>query len=377
MNFSRTTIAAAVGALLPFAAAAQSNVTVYGVLDAAYVSASASGGQKASRLDSGGLNGSRLGFRGTEDLGGGYSARFVIETALSADGNTVAGGNNITNTRQSFVALVTPYGAVIGGRAQNAGYAISTKYDVMGGESIFSPVAQLTDNANLVVSGRDPQNRSDNSLLYSATFGGLSVAGGLSFGEQIVGATHAVGALGTIKDAQLGKSVRATYDQGPFSVGGAYIVISDVLSTGQNQRAFDHTEWILGGSYDFGMVKLVGSYQKAKNEGAGTALMAAATGSAVNFEDKVWNLGASIKVGGNGVVKLAHARLKDTRVAAREAKSWGVQYEHALSKRSTAYLGYTSIDNNANATYSLLNTGVVPTADGKASQFGMGFNHSF
>src|SRR5438876_3089347 len=80
-----------------FAAHAQSNVTIYGLLDATVgVSKTNSGtttpggatpvtGQRLYRMDSSVGPGSRLGFRGTEDLGGGLKANFLIEQGIAVD----------------------------------------------------------------------------------------------------------------------------------------------------------------------------------------------------------------------------------------------------------------------------------------------------
>ena len=64
------------------AAFAQSNVSIYGVADMFYAHVSASGAPNANAIDSGGLAGSRIGFKGTEALGNGTSALFVLEYAL-------------------------------------------------------------------------------------------------------------------------------------------------------------------------------------------------------------------------------------------------------------------------------------------------------
>jgi predicted porin len=396
----KTLLAVAIAAL-PVVAMAQTNVSIYGVADVALVRATASGDQKASKVDSGGLAGSRLGFMGTEELGGGYSARFVMETNFSMDAGAA---NGITTTRQSLVALVTPWGAIAGGRIQNAGYAFSTKYDTMGA-SIFSPVAQLTDNAALVISGRDSNNRSSNAVAYTAVSGPISFGAGVSFGtsdaEPVLNTTHSLlGAPHVLEDAQLGVSARLFYDNGPLSIGGTYVMLNDIGGTAKDIYVggvkvfdwvpFDRREWALGASYDMGLAKVTASYQQSKNTGnsnlptsnsimntpimGGYGLLASATG----YTDKVFAVGASIKAGSNGKVNLAYANLKNNRTLSQKADSMAIDYEYALSKRTTAYVGYSMLDNkNANTTFTLLNTGVKPTADGRASQIAVGVSHSF
>jgi len=85
-------IALAVAAVASSAAFAQSNVTVYGVADV-YAGGLRGAETKASVIGSGGLSGSRIGFKGVEDLGGGTSALFTIEYAVAMDGNAGLGAN--------------------------------------------------------------------------------------------------------------------------------------------------------------------------------------------------------------------------------------------------------------------------------------------
>ncbi|MFC6522308.1 porin [Undibacterium arcticum] len=77
----KTLIALAVLGSIAGVAQAQSNVTIYGVVDLGLAHEN-NGSTSLTRMDDGGLNGSRLGFKGSEDLGGGLSAIFQFETAL-------------------------------------------------------------------------------------------------------------------------------------------------------------------------------------------------------------------------------------------------------------------------------------------------------
>src|SRR6478735_3149745 len=72
---------------------AQTNIVIYGVVDA-NITYENNGGPAGSvvRLDSGGQSGSRLGFRGTEDLGGGLSASFMLENGYNVDNGTLGQG---------------------------------------------------------------------------------------------------------------------------------------------------------------------------------------------------------------------------------------------------------------------------------------------
>ena len=78
-------IAMAVAGFASGAAFAQSNVTVYGILDMAYIRAKADGADTRTFINSGGMSGSRLGFKGVEDLGNGLKAVFNLEWGVEMD----------------------------------------------------------------------------------------------------------------------------------------------------------------------------------------------------------------------------------------------------------------------------------------------------
>ncbi|MBK7685506.1 MAG: porin [Rhodocyclaceae bacterium] len=86
-------IALAIAGLASSAAFAQSNVTIYGIVDVAYTHSS-SGSSSTSGIDSGGWSSSRMGFRGTEDLGDGLKALFTLEYGLVARRESWCGDNN-------------------------------------------------------------------------------------------------------------------------------------------------------------------------------------------------------------------------------------------------------------------------------------------
>ena len=106
----RNLLSLAVATTFAFAGAAQaqSSVTLYGVMDVGYVNQKSDGAARSSRsnasnsfIGSSAEQTSRLGFRGTEDLGGGMSAIFTVETGLQPVNNSASAWNN----RQSFVGL--------------------------------------------------------------------------------------------------------------------------------------------------------------------------------------------------------------------------------------------------------------------------------
>jgi predicted porin len=121
------------------AAQAQSNVTLYGVVDVGFVHDSgAVGGSTAglvkTRISSGVESGSRLGVRGVEDLGNGLKAKFVAETGFGADTNAsgfCTGGNQFMG-RQAYVGLEGGFGSLTAGRQYNPWFLSMSDADPFG-----------------------------------------------------------------------------------------------------------------------------------------------------------------------------------------------------------------------------------------------------
>lgn len=394
-------IALAVAGLVSGAAFAQTNVTVYGVVDAYYANgkagnAAGANDDKFSGINGGGLSGSRLGFKGAEDIGNGMKAVFTFEfgtldntaNAVTNTGATATTAAQSTNSngmdgwRQAYVGLTGGFGTFVAGRLQNPGYDFAAKYDAHGA-SIFSPVGQLSDNRGLSISARDALGRLDNAAAYiSPNLGGFTVKAAYAFGEQIKGQAAINGAGATaatdIKDPQSVWALAADYDNGPLSVGFVYHDLNDIGGTRETAAETSRNEWALGGKYNFGMITPFVSYQRSKEKVA----MGGPTTT-----DKLWNLGARMNVGAAGSVGLAYARLTQdvSGVAGDEkAKAWGLDYQHNLSKRTTAYVGYARLTNTNGIAYEMLNLKgsasgqtVAAAAGESSSQFAVGMRHSF
>jgi predicted porin len=380
-------IALAVAGLMSGAAFAQSNVTVYGVVDGYYANGKATNttDDKFSGINGGGLSGSRIGFKGVEDLGGGLKAAFVLEagtldSTANASSQTLAAPNTVTTTtngidgwRQAYVGLVGGFGTAVIGRLQTPGYDFAAKYDAHGA-SIFSPVGQLTDNIGLTISARDALGRLDNAVAYiSPNMGGVTAKVAYAFGEQVKGAgTTSVPATDYDKQ-QTALALSADYDNGPLSVGGVYHDVNNVSGTLVAGARTDLTEWALGAKYNFGMITPFFSYQNAKLSVAGA-----------NTKTKIWNLGARANVSAAGSVGLAYAKSSQSEGNDDKGTSWGLDYQHNLSKRTTVYAGYSTIKSKNGAAYELQNLKgsafgqtVSAGADMKSNQYAVGVRHTF
>lgn len=334
------------------AAMAQSSVTLYGVVDTsvAYVK----GEESVSGLLNSGNATSRLGFRGTEDLGNGLKANFVLEGQVDPDN-----GGGFDFKRQSTVGLSGSFGEVRLGRALTASYNAVSRYDLFGTVGLGSTLAWKEGY----------QNRSDNMISYiSPKFSGFGVGIDYGFGEKKANRTGRNMGIG------------ATYDNGPLSLGLGYDRQNDaqtaaaVPANGVNPAIpaefRDLKTWQLGGSYNFGVAKLLAFYKNTKyNE--------VATGDDATL--KTYNLGVSVPVGAAGEVKATYNNYKISDNGGK-ANQFSLGYVHNMSKRTALYGTYAYLKNKDGANFGLNGafTGVNGANDsGKMHGLQVGVRHAF
>lgn len=338
-------IALAVAGLVSGAAFAQSNVTIYGVADAYYAHARATDADSTSVINSGGLSGSRIGFKGTEDLGGGLKALFVLEYALTLDENTGVGNGGTqsgSNARQQLLGLTGNWGTFVAGRAQTTGYDWTCATSTVAGSALDA--ASKLGSATLLQCGNG--GRANNAVAYiSPDFSGFTFA--FNHARVTEGAT----ATGDDSYANL---VSASYANGPITAGLVYSKI-DASATAADD---DKTEWGLRGSYDFGVVKVGASWQDQEDG---------------NVDSKKWQIFGAMPVSAAGTVHLQYAA-NDIDGNDNDSKAWTLAYTHGLSKRTTAYAGYTRVSNDDGAARAAV---LAPSAGGSSSVFAVGMRHTF
>lgn len=357
-------IALAVAGLVSAPVFAQSNIQIYGVADA-YMKYGDFMGDDAMGVDSGGLSGSRLGFRGEEDLGSGLKAVFVLEqgfnidtgksTAMSGDDDRANGGSQ-TFTRQAYVGLKGNFGQVALGRQYAPGY-FTGEYDALL-NAYISPMSLLSNFTRLTITPNSAA-RWNNSVTYKGTFQSVSVAAIYSAGNQETDSKLGKG-TDYSDDDKYGISLK--YDNGPLKIGGMYQAVKfksgysvppqKIVQDPDNPtgvkltadpagfypKAADETqkEWLIGASYNFGMATLAGSYQQGRDVGGNKDL-----------DVDLWQVGVIVPVGaGNIHVAYAQADVDKAKVLSSDVKpkAFTVAYTHALSKRTTGYVGYTKVD---------------------------------
>lgn len=356
-------IAAAVAGLVSTGAMAQ--VTVYGLIDIGYFTIDSNNAPDDFAGLRGGLSGSRIGFSATEDLGGGLSATALLETTINADQDAGFAGTG----RRSHVGLTSAsMGTVVLGRLYSPGYNWAGKYDA-NSTSQFSSVSNAQQVAGFT-STANGAGRLNNTIGYaSPNFSGFTFGAAYQFNEELKGGTLAAPA-----DAGRVMGFNVDYTAGPLAVGAAYHSGSDigVLVAAQN----DFTEMSIGGSYDLGVAKLVATYQTLEVEPT--------AGGVATTEYTLVSFGASFPIG-QGAIKASLAQLSDDLpgAVAEDADFIGIEYNHSLSKRTTAYVGYAKVSNDANANFRLggMHPGTAPVGTPPVGQdvtgLGFGMRHTF
>ncbi|ENO91193.1 porin [Thauera sp. 28] len=338
-------IALAVAGLVSAPAFAQSNVTIYGVADA-YMAFGDHGANDMSAVNSGGLSGSRIGFRGTEDLGNGLKAVFTYEQAVNFDGSDNSDGTRGLggNSRQSFVGLSGGFGTVSLGRQYAPGF--DHIVDAFGNSAILSPAAILIGGEGSTIDAGSGA-RWNNSVAYNGSFSGLGVRAIYSMRANEVHADPN-------DDDAFGLGLN--YNNGPLRVAAIYQLV-------QSNTA-DQKEWSLGGSYNFGVATLTAHYQDAKS-----------LNNTKGNDVDLWQVGVIVPVGAAGNVHVGYGQADyDNRNA--DAKSYSIAYTHALSKRTTAYVGYNQTDNDTGVAKGVVAAPTGVTGD-KANVLAVGMRHTF
>lgn len=317
-------------------ASAQSNVTIYGVVDVGIANENnGAAAGSVTRMDSGNLNGSRLGFKGTEDLGGGLSAIFSLENGFSADTGAMAGG--LLFGREALVGLAGGFGAVKLGRQKTVVYANSDVFDPFG-DALAGDSARLFNYSG---------SRTNNVLSYTYDASGIRAQVQYGFGE-VPGDTSASRTF----------ALMGGYRNGPI----------DVMLT--HHRANDATgnvtgkTTLLGGNYNFGVVKAYAAYAWNKDvTPTGAISLGADTRDAL--------IGVTAPIGSAGTLIASYIRLSDKAVSNADANQIAIGYTHNLSKRTALYTSYGRLANDDGASYK------VPTAGNTDKLFNVGIRHKF
>lgn len=324
-------IALAIFAAASTTAMAQSNVEVYGVVDMGLQSVD-NGVDSKFGIDSGLANGSKLGFKGVEDLGNGLKAGFQLETGINAD---TGGSNNWDNG--TFVYLEgKDWGKVSLGKQftplRNSLNVIDPFVTSYAGDAryMFSSNGQFSGFPT-----RLGNSVSFTSNVYSGFSASAIYGAGEQWGSESQGRTIGLSAY---------------YKQGPIDATVAYNKTNGV-GLGEAKKTV-----MLGGSYDFGVAKAHLGYNDYK-EG--------------DYKKRNYLVGVSAPVGQAGRV-MASYTINDVRsVDNADSQQFAIGYTHHLSKRTNLYTMYSRTTNDDNASLRVAQAGKT------GSTFQAGIRHAF
>jgi predicted porin len=348
-----------VSALLAAAAPlthAQTNVTIYGMIDMAVVRESGGVAGSATKVTSGTTGGSRLGFKGSEDLGNGLKALFLLENGFQGD-TGAAGQGGLIFGRQVYVGLQGGFGTVLAGRQYTPHYLVQVFADPFGS-------GWVGDTKNLLGTTGNSFSRMDNTVKYlSPAVGGFSAELAAAPGE--VSGDSASG-------RQLGGSV--AWAKGPLQVRLGYHNRNNDTAALHGTENAKNT--VLAAVYDFGRFKLHALYDW--NRGLNSSVLRSTANpfgrpAIASTDSRDAMLGLTVPFGPHAF--LASYIYKDDRTAFdQDASQIAFGYRYSLSKRTDLNLAYAKIDNRHGASYTVGSAIESGTGDSSAM---VGIRHAF
>jgi predicted porin len=358
----KSVLALAVLGAFAGAASAQSSVTMFGIVDVNVQSVD--NNERTYSMGTDGMSSSRLGFRGVEDLGGGLKASFWLEMGLAADTGKNAsvwgnGGadNQLFFNRRSTVSLSNQWGELRLGRDYTPTFWNWTVFDPFGTNGVGSAL-------NLAL-GIDLQQ-----ALAGTTYGTLVRANNMvtyllpngAFGPGLYGQVSV--AAGENSNGNKYYGGRIGYAAGPFDIAAAYAK-TECLDTACN---IDLDTWNIGGSWNFGFLKLMAWYSDISGNGP--------TNDAGREN---WLIGAVMPFG-QWNFKFSYAATNGKDLLNNiDATQWAIGTDYNLSKRTALYATWASINNDAGARFSVSGQSNTPPLGTQFNSNGiqLGIRHTF
>ncbi len=314
------------------------SLTTYGIVDMGFVGESGGTAGSIDKITSGAQSGTRLGFKGTEDLGNNMKALFVLETGIAADKSGFNQGN-LAFARQSFIGLQSDAGTLTLGR-QYTPFFLTLN-------GVADPFASgLAGNAqNLIPTSGI---RMDNAVKYaSPIFSGVSAEVAYGFGESTAGADRA--------SRNVGGSIG--YSDSTLNVRLAHHRAND-SSTGTT----DNTSTMLAANYKFEVAKVFAAYSDNDLQVSGVG------------KSRDLLIGVSVPVGNHTFI--ASYINKDGRSASNlDASQFGLGYTYAMSKRTNLYAAWATIDNKRGGVLYTVGNNSEPGSGDRA--INLGVRHTF
>lgn len=293
-----------------FSTASLAQVSMYGLADTYF--GTTKNATSTTKIDSGGMSTSHIGFKATEKLGD-ITATAALETFLRPDtASTGRFNGDAFYARNAYVGLSSKAGEVQLGRVTTPMFISTVAFNSFGDSFTFSPIVTTRfglSNFNLAAGGTD--SGWNNSILARTNMGPVAITGVYSAGitDDTSGTT------------QSGKSIGAMMFQGPIGLTATW----QEVEQGAGRPNMSAT--IVGASYAINNAKLFAQYNRVQNSDTATK------------EDQGYSVGASIKLSNVNTAMISYSKHEHTFMAAPQAEtsSWAVGVQHSMSKRTDVY----------------------------------------
>lgn len=337
MNKKLLTLAVA-GAIVGGMGVAQADVTVYGKAHVSIDRENTAGAADNTVVSN---NSSRLGFKFSDDIGGGLKGIGQYEVGY----NGIEGEGTIFSARNSFLGLSSDMlGTVIAGRRD------TPFKDLRSNVELFPE--QVGDARNLTAPGGEVgwDLRLNNLVAYATpTWAGVSAMVAWSSDASAVANTA------TDNNQASAASASVSYKGGPLYVAAAYEKHDSAVVAGGGQE--DETGFRLAASGTFGIFKVIALYQQVSDL-AGTS----------GADQSVYGLGGSVTLAEKHVIKAQfyNADPTDNATTDNGAQMFAVGYDYKFSKKTTGYLAYAKTSNDTAGVYLVSDNGTNRTGHGEA-----------
>jgi predicted porin len=325
---------------------AQTTVQIFGVVDMSLAHGTGSISDK-TQLSRGGYRANRIGFRGTEDLGGGNSVQIWLEAGFNGDDGTGAptntnnqasgatNGQGLTFNRRSTIGLAGNWGELRLGRDMPPQYMNLLYGDVMA----LTGVAGTVNFTNIITGVT--ASRASNMIQYFTPkyAGGFAAQLAHYRGENAGNTVNA--------DDGTGSGALLSYRKGPLAGGIAWARTSYASGDVLQRNAY------AGWNFGFATLQALFSSDRAGALGARGA-----------------NVGVSIPVGPHALLATYSLYRRDS-VTEPEARKLALRYVYTLSKRTLLYSSAARVENRGGSSVSLLGAATAANASSSGIEFGI------
>lgn len=358
-------ISLACGSVLHGGALAQTNVTIYGLLDSA-VEYSSQGNGTLTRVQAGSNQGNRLGFKGVEQLGNGLEAIFVLENGFTIDNGQAAQSGRLFG-RQAYVGFRGGAGTLTVGRQYSPYYVSMVQQDafqwaMVGGLPAISKTS-ASGAVGVLLNGWATIGRVDNAVVYtSPNVNGLSTVLMVGLGE-VAGNANASRVTGA----------NLRYAQPAFDLDAGYTAARDPFDRGVLKAVN------VGGNVTLGAVRVFAGYIRETNNSSSSATAAVAPTARI----EIGNLGARYRFAPQWTLVGQVAQVRDRSEGLqldRDATVYAAGVEDELSKRTMLYASVGTIGNRNGSNYSLgsgTSLGGPAAGNARARTANLGVKHVF